>query len=201
MTDKPEETTAEAVPDEDADTAAPEAEPDAGSGAESAGRGRRPYWSRMVAFGVLPAVAIVLATLAGYLLWRGAAQSEIDRARAESVDAARAIAIEMLSYQPDTVEQQLAAARERLTGDFHETYGSMVDTVVIPGARDKRISAVTEVPAAASVSAEPDHAVVLLFVNQTVTVGADPPSGTASSVRVTLDKIDDQWKISRFEPI
>jgi len=57
------------------------------------------------------------------------------------------------------------------------------------------------VPAAASVSAESNHAVVLVFVNQTVVVGGDPPTDTASSVRVTLDKVGDKWLISAFDPV
>ena len=35
-----------------------------------------------------------------------------------------------------------------------------------------------------------------MFVNQTITVGNDPPTDTASSVRVTLDKIGGRWLIS-----
>jgi hypothetical protein len=45
------------------------------------------------------------------------------------------------------------------------------------------------------------HAEVLLFVNQTITVGGDAPSNTASTVRVTLDKIDDRWLVSQFDPV
>ena len=56
-------------------------------------------------------------------------------------------------------------------------------------------------PAAAPVSAKADHAVVLLFVDQTVTVGADAPTNTTSSVRVTLDKVGGRWLISAFDPI
>jgi Mce-associated membrane protein len=37
--------------------------------------------------------------------------------------------------------------------------------------------------------------VVLVFVNQTVAVGNDPPTDTASNVRVTLDKIGGRWLI------
>jgi Mce-associated membrane protein len=73
--------------------------------------------------------------------------------------------------------------------------------VVIPGAKEKQIAAIASVPAAASVSVEPDEAVVLLFVNQTVTVGSDPPTDTASSVRVTLEKDGDRWLISKFDPV
>jgi Mce-associated membrane protein len=72
---------------------------------------------------------------------------------------------------------------------------------VIPGAKEKRISAVASVPAAASVSADPNHAVVLVFVNQTVVVGQDAPTDTASSVRVTLEKIGDHWLIAKFDPV
>jgi Mce-associated membrane protein len=72
---------------------------------------------------------------------------------------------------------------------------------VIPGAKEKQISAVASVPAAASVSADPGEAVVLLFVNQTVTVGNGAPTDTASSVRITLDKVGERWLISKFEPV
>lgn len=158
-------------------------------------------WARVVAYGVLPALALVLAVAGGYLFWRNSSADAADRAREDSVAAARSIAISMLTYEPQTVEQQLGAAKEQLTGTFRDTYSSLIDTVVVPGAKEQQIAAVTDVPAAASVSAEPDHAVVLLFVNQTVTVGAEPPTNTASSVRVTLDKVGGQWRVSEFQPI
>ena len=41
---------------------------------------------------------------------------------------------------------------------------------------------------------------MLVFVNQTVIVGNDAPTVTASSVRVTLDKVGDRWLISKFDP-
>jgi Mce-associated membrane protein len=106
-----------------------------------------------------------------------------------------------LSYQPDTVEKDLEAARSRLTGQFGETYDSLTHDVVIPGARQKQIAATATVPAAASVSASPSHAEVLLFVNQTITIGKGAPTSTASSVRVVLDKIDNRWLISQFDPV
>ena len=56
------------------------------------------------------------------------------------------------------------------------------------------------VPAMASASANSNHAVVLVFVNQTV-VGQDAPTDTASSVRVTLDKVGGRWLISKFDPV
>jgi Mce-associated membrane protein len=51
------------------------------------------------------------------------------------------------------------------------------------------------------VSADPNHEVVLVFVNQTTILGNSAPAYTASSVRVMLDKIDGRWLISGFDPV
>ena len=162
---------------------------------------RRIQWGRVVVFGVLPAVALLLALGAGYLKWMDNSVRENENARDASVQAAKDSTVALLSYKPDTVEQQLGAARDLLTGDFRDSYTSLTHDVVIPGAKQKQISAVATVPAAASVSANPRHAVVLVFVNQTVIVGQDAPTDTASSVRVTLDKVGDRWLISKFDPV
>jgi Mce-associated membrane protein len=158
-------------------------------------------WSRVVAYGVLPALALVLAMAAGFLKWQDNSVRNSDVARDESVQAAKDTTIKMLSYKPDSVEKDLNDARNLLTGEFRDSYTSLINDVVIPGAKEKQISAVASVPAAASVSAEPNHAVVLVFVNQTVVVGQDAPTDTASSVRVALDKVDDRWLISKFDPV
>jgi Mce-associated membrane protein len=162
---------------------------------------KRIQWARVVAFGVLPAIALLLALGAGYLKWMDNSVRNDEAARDESIKAAKDSTVALLSYKPETVEQQLGAARNLLTGDFRDSYTSLTNDVVIPGAKQKQISAVATVPAAASVSANPRHAVVLVFVNQTVIVGQDAPTDTASSVRVTLDKIGDHWLISKFEPV
>ncbi len=117
-------------------------------------------------------LALVLALTAGFFKWQDNSVRDADKARAESVQVAKDSTVALLSYKPDTVEQQLGAARDLLTGEFQESYSSLTHDVVIPGAKQKQISAVATVPpAAASVSADPNHAVVLVFVNQTVVVG------------------------------
>jgi Mce-associated membrane protein len=154
-----------------------------------------------VAYAVLPALALILALVGGWLKFVDSSASDADNARTESVQAAKDSTIALLSYQPNTVEQQLTDARKLLTGEFLTSYTSLTDTVVIPGAKEKQISAVAAVPASASVSADQEHAVVMVFVNQTVVVGQDAPTATASSVRLTLDKVDGKWLISKFEPV
>jgi Mce-associated membrane protein len=162
---------------------------------------RRVNWSRVLAFGVLPGLALLLAVGAGYLKWQDSSVRDTEVARVESIRAAKDGTIALLSYKPDSVEQQLGAARDLLAGDFRDSYTSLTHDVVIPGAKQKQISAVATVPAAASVSAGPNRAVVLVFVNQSAIVGTGAPTETASSVRVTLDKVGRRWLISRFDPV
>jgi Mce-associated membrane protein len=150
---------------------------------------------------VLPALAILLGAGAGYLKWHDRSARVSQTAAAQSVKAATENTIAMLSYRSGSVEKDLTAAGDRLTGSFRDDYTRLINEVVIPGAKQKQVSAVATVPAAASVSVTQNRAVVLVFVNQTTTVGQDPPTATASSVRVTLDKVGERWLVSQFEPI
>jgi Mce-associated membrane protein len=162
---------------------------------------RRVKWSRVLVFGVLPVLALLIAAAAGFLKWQDAWIRNSGAAAIESVAAAKESTVALLSYQPDNVEKDLGAARDRLTGKFKDSYRQLVQDVVIPGAKKDHISAIATVPAAASVSATPNHAVALVYVNQTVTVGNDAPADTSSTVRVTLDKIGNRWLISSFDPV
>jgi Mce-associated membrane protein len=158
-------------------------------------------WNRLLAFGVLPAVALILAAAAGFFKWQDSAVYLTQAAAGESVRAASDSTVAILSYRPETVERELPAAAERLTGSFRDQYTQLINDVVIPGAKQQHIAATATVPAAASVSAAPDHAVTLVLVDQTTTIGNGPPTKTTSSVRVTLDRVDGRWLVSQFEPV
>lgn len=193
-------TNSDEKPDETEPAVIDAGEPTGEAAGESAAK-RRTDWSRVLAFGVLPVVALLLAGAAGFLRYEDSSRRDAEQARTESVKAARESTVALLSYKPDSVDKDLSAARDRLTGPFLDAYTDLINTVVIPGAKEKSISAMAEVPGAASVSAKSRQAVVLLFVNQTVVVGSSAPTVTASSVRVTLDKVGDRWLISGFDPI
>lgn len=169
--------------------------------AEPAKIKRRISWPQVVVYGLLPALALVLAGAAGFLKWQDSSARETQLARIESLAAAKDSTIALLSYKSDTVEKDLEAAKSRMTGAFKDSYSQLINDVVIPGAKKEHISATATVPAAASVSATPNHAVALLFVNQTAVVDKSPPADSVSSVRVTLDKVDGRWLISGFDPV
>jgi Mce-associated membrane protein len=168
---------------------------------ESPVRKPRIVWSRALVFGVLPVLALLIAVAAGFLKWQDTWVRSSGAAGIESVAAAKESTIAILSYRPESVEKDLGTARDRLTGKFRDSYADLVHDVVVPGAKKDHISAIATVPAAASVSATPNHAVVLVYVDQTVSVGNDAPTDTASTVRVTMDKIGNRWLISAFDPI
>jgi len=162
---------------------------------------RRFSLARVVTYAVLPVIALVLAGAAAWIKWQDWNDRMAVPAGVEAVQAACDSAVAMLSYRPDTVDKDLAEVQDRLTGTFQDTYTELAKDVVIPAAQQKQIVSVANVPAAAVVSVSKDHAVVLLSINQTVTLGNDTPSGATSSVRVTLDKVGGRWLVSDFTPV
>ena len=163
-------------------------------------RSGRFSWTRLLVAG-LPVLALVLALGVGYLKWLDGTARESRSAAEASVRAASESTIAILSYKPETVDHDLKAAADRLAEPFRQQYTQLVNDVVAPGAKQQHITAVATVPAAASVSATGKHAVVLVFVDQTTTIGNDAPTQSTSSVRVNLEKVDGRWLISQFDPV
>lgn len=155
----------------------------------------------MAAYGLLPALALLLAMAAGGAKWASSTVGDDGVAGTAAMQAATSGTVALLSYKSDTVQQDLDRARDLLTGSLRDSYTKLVHDVVIPGAQRNKVATVITVPAAAPVSASTTRAVVLVFVDQTVTVGNDPPSSSTSTVRVSLDKIENRWLISQFEPV
>lgn len=164
------------------------------------GTRRVAWWTTVIAL-----IVAIVATL-GVGLWQAADGREVElngdtAARQEVLDTAKSTTTTMLSYTPENVETELRESLPLLTGEFRKSYEDLITDVVIPGAREKNITAVAQVPAAAVESLSSDRAAVLLFVNQTVTTGTDAPQDTASSVKVGLQKLNGKWLIDRFDPV
>lgn len=149
----------------------------------------------------LPALALLLVIAGIWLSWDTSSRRDAQRSGEEATAAARDSIVVMLSYQPDTADKSLNDARSRLTGQFLDAYTQLIQTVVVPSAKKDRISAVAKVPATSVMSAEQDRAVVLAFVDQTLTEGNKPPTLTTSSVRVSMEKVDGHWLIAGFDPV
>lgn len=189
------------APDEDIAQATDSAQATESTAPQTTRERRRIPWSRVFGYGVLPALALLVALGAGYFRWVLGSADELTLARSESVRAASDDTMALLSYHADSADKELGAARDRLTGEFKDAYTALIHEVVIPGAKEKQISSVAKVTAASSVSVTSDHAVALLFVNQTVTIGGGAPTDTQPVIKVTLDKVNGRWLVSRFDPV
>ena len=108
----------------------------------------------------------------------------------------------MLSYAPDSLDQDFAAAKSQLTGDFLSYYTQFTEQIVTPAAREKSVKTEASVVRAAVSMIQPDSAEVLVFINQTTTSKENPDGAfAASSVKVGLKKIDGAWLIASFDPV
>ncbi|HEY4797100.1 MAG TPA: hypothetical protein VII18_23880, partial [Mycobacterium sp.] len=110
--------------------------------------------------------------------------------------------VALLSYKPDTLNQDFAAAKSHLTGDFLNYYDQFTKQVVTPAAQTKAVATTAQVVGAAASELHPNSAVVLVFVNQVTTSKERPdPAMASSSVLVSLTKVHGDWLITKFDPV
>ena len=164
-------------------------------------RGRRFAWWVLVV--TLAAATLGAAALGGWQLIVKSrplpADQVVDRQAAMSAASDGTVAI--LSYSPNTLQQDFSAAEAMLTGDFRNYYKQFTTQIVTPSVQQKRISSKAVVLRAGVETLTSDGAGILLFVNQTTTQENQAPTLTTSSVRVTLSKVSGKWLISRFDPL
>lgn len=165
-------------------------------------------WRMQVTLKPVPVILILLMLISGgatgwlYLeQYRPDQQTDSGAARA-AVAAASDGTIALLSYSPDTLDQDFATARSHLAGDFLSYYDQFTQQIVAPAAKQKSLKTTAKVVRAAVSELHPDSAVVLVFVDQSTTSKDSPnPSMAASSVMVTLAKVDGNWLITKFTPV
>lgn len=153
---------------------------------------------------LLAAALVASAGLAGWLYVDRYRPDQQTDAAAEQValDAATSGTIALLSYSPESLDRDFAAAKARLTGDFLSYYTKFTEQIVTPAAREKSVKTAASVVRAAVSEMQPDTAEVLVFINQTTTSKENPDGAfAASSVKVGLQKIDGNWLIASFDPV
>ncbi|WP_067573940.1 h domain protein [Nocardia acidivorans] len=151
------------------------------------------------ATGVLFVAAVVVTALTGYRFW---SDRQAEQARSESVAAAQHTVESLFSYDFNTADKELPRAADNLTGDFRNTYLTLISKSVIPAAKEKKITVQATSQAAGVIDTSRDHATVLVYANQ-LTTSADLPKGTLTSsrVRVELVKHDGHWLATAVTPV
>jgi len=157
---------------------------------------------------VVPVVLVLLLLAsAGLAAWVYFKQyrpdQQTDHAAAQAaVNAAKDGTVALLTYKPETLDQDFAAAKSHLTGDFLNYYDEFTRQIVTPAAKEKAVTTTAQVVQAAVTEMHPNSAVVLVFVNQsTVSKDRPDPAMAASSVLVSMTKVDNTWLITKFEPV
>jgi Mce-associated membrane protein len=110
--------------------------------------------------------------------------------------------VALMSYAPETLDSDFAAARSHLSGGFLDYYNHFTETVVAPAAKQKALKTTARVKGVAVSTLGPDSAVVLVLVDQSTTSKDSPePSTAASSVLVHMVRVNRDWLINKFEPV
>lgn len=170
----------------------------------------RPKAARRVLVAVLGVVLVAALVVAAVLGWRYREGRQAEQARGEALVAARKAAPAVLSYDYRHLDRDFARARALLTGHFRDQYGRTTRTVVAPtatkyhGVVKATVATPTDggTPAVSVVSATPDRAVVLLFVNQvTESTQVPAPRLDLNRVRMTLTRTSDGWKVSGVDAL
>jgi Mce-associated membrane protein len=118
------------------------------------------------------------------------------------VSAASDGTVALLSYSPESLDRDFASAKSHLSGDFLSYYSQFTEQIVAPAARQKSLKTTAQVMGAAVSELHPDSAVVLVFVDQSTTSKDRPdPSIAASSVLVSMARVNGNWLITKFEPV
>lgn len=156
---------------------------------------------RVVAVSLL--VIVSGAMLAALYVTQYRVDSQTDAAAENAVvEAASSATAALLSYTPETIDADLAAARSAMTGDFATYYSGFTSEVVAPAARERGVKAQAHVIDSALMELHPDRAKVLVFLKQETSSRERPEAAvTASSVAVTVTKVDGRWLVSAFDPV
>ena len=170
---------------------------------------RRRDWSRRLRnVKLVPAILVLLLLISGAATaWvyfeRYQPNRQTDPAVARAVvSAASDGTVALLSYSPESLDKDFATAKSHLSGDFLSQYSKLIDQVVGPATKQKSLKTTARVIGAAVSELHPNSAVVLVYVDQSTTSKDNPePTMDASSVLVSMAKVNGNWLITKFDPV
>jgi Mce-associated membrane protein len=145
------------------------------------------------------AILVVGLVVVGYLNWReDGRQDSAETAQKEiSVSVAK-----ILSYQYDTINDELRDELPLLAGSFADDFQKLVTDTIAPAAIKAKVTTQAEISESAVVSESNDRVELLIFVNVTTSSSRlKEPRVTGSRLAVTAKKIDGHWRISNLDPV
>ncbi len=162
---------------------------------------------RLPADRLLVGLAVVLAAVIAFdviMAVRGDQQASLVSSQTEAISAAyntapaqaEKAAVQMLSYDYTSLEQDATKAKTFMTPDYAATFQKTVDKLLTTPATQVKAQVTAKVLASGVASAAPNQVDVLLFVDQTsvTTVNAEPQTAL-NRVVFTMVKSGDRWLV------
>ncbi|AMD55761.1 hypothetical protein [Mycolicibacterium fortuitum] len=167
--------------------------------AEPEAQAGKPVWRRRVLVGVVIAVFVAALALSGFLGWKVWQADRLSQASKQAQDAAVSYAQILTSIDSNKVDENFNQVLAGATGEFKDMYSQssmQLRQLLI----DNKASAHGVVVESAVQSADMDKVVVLLFVDQSVSNTTVPdPRIDRSRIKMTMEKVDGQWRASKVE--
>ncbi len=145
---------------------------------------------------------LAIATLvagAGCGGWLAVQHYQSHLAGEQALASAKAYVLRLTNIDVDDIDRTFAGIADGSTGEFkdmHTRSGAKLRQLLI----DNEATARGHVAEAVVKSAEKNHAVVVLLVNQSVRNADNPePVIDRSRIRMTMDKVDGRWLASKVE--
>lgn len=122
-------------------------------------------------------------------------------ARGEALDAGKQTAGIMFGYQPDNVEQHVADTRESLSGPAQQQYDEIItEANLVAEVQKQQVKSEVSIQDAGVVSSTRDTALLLIFMNQSVTRdGKDLVSVNASRLQYSMEREGDRWLVTNID--
>lgn len=146
-------------------------------------------------------MAVAAIALAGsLLLTRPEDRSVEDQLRREALEAARAAAISLTTYDHRTLDEDFARVAGQSTGEFKEEYAE-TSAELRPALEQSQAVATAEVPAVGveTLSTDPVEVVLVVAVDQTITTAGAEPRTEYNRIRMTLRRTDQAWLVAGVE--
>lgn len=162
------------------------------------------FTERLSVVACLAVVAIAASTLTALAAVRVSHRHELDQARHQAVIAARSSVETILSYDYRNLTKDFADAEALCTPKFRKKYVKTTAAVVEPLAAKYRATttAVIAPGAAGVITVSANRALVLVFVNQTVTNSRlAAPRLDRSRINVSLVRSGGRWLVDDLQPV
>jgi Mce-associated membrane protein len=149
---------------------------------------------------IVAALLVVISIASGYAGYTWYQARQRSAAEAAALAAARQFAVDFVSINAATVDQDLSRVALGATGEFGDEYQRGMPTVRA-AVLENKVQAGGNVLRAALVNADADSAVALVAVDATVK-NVKSPNGRVAHYRLQLDLVleegSDRWRVSKL---